>query len=51
MRLLETMGTFGVGLNVFCIMLWLAVATIDSCVVECGGLNMLGSEVGTIRRY
>jgi hypothetical protein len=34
-NILETVidyGTFDVGLNVFCIMLWLGMATIDSCV-------------------
>jgi hypothetical protein len=47
----ETMGTFKVGLNVFCIMLWLSVpCLIVLCVwislwglgVECDGLYMLG---------
>ena len=52
------MGTFEVGLNVFCIMLCLGVAPIDfvfeqACgnkEVECCGLSMLGSGNGTIRR-
>jgi hypothetical protein len=52
------MGTFEVGLNVFCIMLWLGIRPpppIDSCVgtsfggSKCGGLNMLGLGSSTIR--
>ena len=32
LKLLLTMGSSEVGLNVFCIMLWLGIAPIDSCV-------------------
>ena len=50
-------GDFEVGLKVFCIMLWLGMAHIDSCVKKAyrgqegnhGALDMLGPGSGTIR--
>jgi hypothetical protein len=40
------MVMFEVQLNVFCHMLWLGMAPIESClntpIVECGGLHMFG---------
>ena len=52
------MGTFEVELNVFCIMLCLGMAPINSCSnkplggqgMECGCLNMPGLGSGSIRR-
>ena len=35
----QTIGTFEVGLNAFCIMIWLQ----DDRAVECGGLNKNGT--------
>ena len=53
------MGTLEVGLNVFFIMLWLGWPSqtympeqaYEGQGVECGGLNMLGQESGTIRKH
>jgi hypothetical protein len=52
------MGTFEVGLNVFCIMLFLGMVPIDAYVwtslwrpgSECDGLYMLGPGSSTIKR-
>ena len=56
------MGTFVVGLNAFCIVLWLQHKSLEGQGVECGGLNrycphrptclnVWSIESGTIRRY